>query len=128
MNCPKCDKPNTRKDGIINGKQRYFCAPCNFHYTVSQRKQKPLSCKKIALALHAIGLSNRKIKSVLNVSDVSIMNWIKKYKEHPELFKEKGMDVTLLTRTDSKKVIKENSNLLIISIDKGLNKIYKIVK
>jgi len=128
MNCPKCDNNNICKDGVINGKQRYFCKPCNYHYTVPQRKQKPLGYKRIALALHAVGLSNRKIKQVIDVSDVAIMNWINKYSMHPKQIRDKSVKVQTVRLTDLKKIIKNSDKLLLINVCNGNNGIYKVVK
>jgi transposase-like protein len=126
MKCPKCDNKKFLRDGIVNNKQRFYCKLCNYHYTVSQRKQKPLSYKRIALALHIIGLSNRKIKQVIGVSDVSIMNWINKYGMEPEQIRDTSIKVQILKVADLGKVIKDSDKLLLINVYNGSNDIYKI--
>ena len=81
MQCPKCKLSNFVKDGIIRNKQRYKCKECNYRYTVIIKStEKPLSIKRFALQLYLEGLGFRSsIARVLNVSNVSILNWIKTF-------------------------------------------------
>lgn len=126
MNCPKCDNKKPRKDGLVIKKQRFYCKKCNYHYTVTQRKQKPMSYKRIALALHVIGLSNRKIKQVIGISDVAIMNWINKYGMQPEKIRDTSIKVQNVKMADLRKITKNSDKLLLINIYNGSNNIYKI--
>jgi len=128
MNCPKCKKNNYRKDGLVNRKQRFYCKTCDYHYTVPERKQKPISFKRIALALHIIGLSNRKIKEVIGVSDVAIMNWVNKYRTQSEQLRDIGIKVQTVRMTEINEFAKDTDGLLLIKFNKQCNDIYKISK
>ncbi|MGH8547913.1 MAG: IS1/IS1595 family N-terminal zinc-binding domain-containing protein, partial [Methylococcales bacterium] len=37
LDCPKCGKQASCKDGRVNGRQRYLCKDCNHRYSVAQR-------------------------------------------------------------------------------------------
>lgn len=80
MQCPRCKSERFVKNGIIKSKQRYKCKTCDFRYTVAQKLTgKPLSLKRFALQLYLEGLGFRSIGRVLNVSNVSILNWIRQF-------------------------------------------------
>ena len=89
MNCPKCNSGKHVKDGIVKGKQRYFCKECKYQYTV-KHLGKPIELKKAALYLYLEGLGFRSIERFLKVSNVSIMNWIKGF----------GKEIESLRKTD----------------------------
>ena len=89
MDCPKCNSKEIVKDGIVKGKQRYFCKDCSYHYTVKQRG-KPPELKRLALQLYLEGLGFRSIERVLKVSNVSVMNWIKSFGQQLEEIKRRG--------------------------------------
>jgi transposase-like protein len=78
--CPKCKSKNFRKDGIVKSKQRYLCKDCKHHFTV-EYIGKPNSLKRDALILYLEGLGFRSIGRYLNVSHVSVFNWIKSFGE-----------------------------------------------
>lgn len=80
MNCPRCSSNMYVKAGKVNSKQRYKCKKCNYHYSVAMKSTaKPTSVKKFALQLYLEGLGFRSIGRILNVSNVSVLNWIKSY-------------------------------------------------
>ena len=79
--CPKCNSKDITKAGIIDDRQRYKCKECNYHFTVAKSgKSTDVQIVKRALQLYLEGLSYREIESLLEVSHVSVMNWVKKYK------------------------------------------------
>lgn len=81
QNCPKCGADHYTKAGIVGSRQRYKCGSCNYHFTVSKEgKSTDVQIVKRALQLYVEGMSYREIESVLGVSHVSVMNWVKKYK------------------------------------------------
>lgn len=80
MECPKCKSASNVKDGIVKGRQRYFCKQCKYRFTVEQRG-KPIYIKKLALMMYLEGLGFRSIERILNVSNVTVMNWIKAFGE-----------------------------------------------
>jgi transposase-like protein len=82
MECPKCKSNKNIKDGIVKQKQRYKCKECNFRYTVASGSgAKPLYLRKMALQLYLEGLGFRSIGRVLNVSNVTVLNWIRSFGE-----------------------------------------------
>ena len=89
MNCPKCNSGKHVKDGIVKGKQRYFCKECKYRYSV-KHLGKPIELKKAALYLYLEGLGFRSIERFLKVSNVSVMNWIKGF----------GKEIESLRKTD----------------------------
>ena len=124
MQCPKCNSEKYIKDGIVKRKQRYKCKLCNFRYTVDQKSTaKPLSLKRLALQLYLEGLGFRSIGRVLNVSNVSILNWIKQFgKEVQSLRNEEPVCVTeideLHTYVGQKKTI-DGYGLLLIDMQRN---------
>jgi len=85
MDCPRCGKQASCKDGRVKGRQRYLCKDCNHRYTVEQRTGTGDSAlKRQALELYLEGLGFRSIGRVLNFSHVTIFNWIKEFGEQLE--------------------------------------------
>jgi len=85
MNCPKCKSYDTRKDGKVKERQRFYCKNCHYHFTV--RKKSTASSEKIkknALELYLEGLDFRSIGRFLKVSHVSVYKWIKKFGQQLE--------------------------------------------
>jgi transposase len=120
--CPRCKSTNFRKDGIVNGKQRYLCRDCNYHFTVKQRG-KPDYVKKNALHLYLEGLGFRSIGRYLGVSHVTVFNWIKAFGEKVSSLRS-STDIEVVemdemqTYIQSKKTI-VGSGLLLIEMGKN---------
>jgi len=124
MKCPKCKSANKVKDGIIKGKQRYKCKDCIYRYTVEERG-KSKSLKKDALHLYLEGLGFRSIGRFLNVSHVSVFNWIKSFgKEVGEIRNDSPIEIVELdemhTYVQSKKTI-VGYGLLLLDMEKDLS-------
>lgn len=83
MKCPRCKTQDNVKDGVVKGRQRYFCKTCKYHFTV-QHRGKPPEIKRAALELYLEGLGFRSIGRFLKVSNVAVMKWIKEYGERIE--------------------------------------------
>ncbi|WP_157196622.1 IS1 family transposase [Methanococcoides burtonii] len=80
MNCPKCKSSNHKKNGKIDGLQRYKCHDCEYNYSVELKSTaSPMSVKRQALQLYLEGLGFRSIGRFLGVSHVSVQKWIKKF-------------------------------------------------
>ena len=80
MDCPKCKSKNKIKNGFVKGIQRYKCKSCGYNFTVEKKSNAyPLSVKKKALQLYLEGLGFRSIGRILNVSNVSVLNWIRSF-------------------------------------------------
>ena len=81
MKCSKCKCSEKVKNGFIKGMQRYKCKKCGY-YTVEKRSgEYSKETKKKALQLYLEGLGFRSIGRILNVSNVSILNWIRNFGE-----------------------------------------------
>lgn len=80
LNCPKCKGENIVKSGIVKGRQRFRCKDCNYFFTVNKegRSIDPYYVVK-ALQLYIEGVSFREIERLLQVSHVSVMNWVKQF-------------------------------------------------
>ena len=77
-NCPRRSHDICVKSGKIISRQRYKCKACNYHYTVLARDAHKAR-ERQALMLYLEGLGFRSIGRLLNVSHVSIYNWIKAF-------------------------------------------------
>ena len=78
--CPKCAGETFSKAGLIADKQRFKCKDCGYHFTVGKDgKSIDPQIVKRALQLYLEGMSYREIETVLGVSHVSVMNWVKKH-------------------------------------------------
>ena len=88
MNCPKCKSESRVKNGIIKGQQRYKCKSCGYNYSVQFKSTATRDyTRRFALMLYLEGLGFHSIGRLLNVSHVSVINWIKKYGKQLESIK-----------------------------------------
>ena len=86
MDCPKCNSTAYHKDGIVQGRQRYKCKQCNYHYTVERKSDvRPPETRRLALQMYLEGLGFRAIGRILNVSHVTIYRWINQWSEQISL-------------------------------------------
>jgi transposase len=80
IKCPRCKSIKNFKNGIVKNRQRYHCKECGYNYTVSKIGK---TIEKIyvvmALQLYLEGLGFRAIERFLGISNVTIMNWVRKY-------------------------------------------------
>ncbi|OAV75909.1 Transposase [Bacteroidales bacterium Barb7] len=80
MNCPKCSSGKKIKSGFAKGRQRYKCKDCGYNYTVELKSTaKPDLMKKQALRLYLEGSGFRSIGRLSGVSNVSVLNRIRKF-------------------------------------------------
>jgi transposase-like protein len=80
MDCPRCNSSTHKKNGIVDGRQRYKCHDCGYNYSVELKSTaSPTSVKRQALQLYLEGLGFRSIGRFLGVSHVSVQKWIKKF-------------------------------------------------
>lgn len=78
--CPKCTHSRSTKAGVVNGRQRFRCKKCGYHFTVKKMgKRIDQYYVTKALQLYLEGLSYREIERIIGVSHVSVMNWVKQY-------------------------------------------------
>ena len=95
MNCPKCKSDQSVKDGIIKVRQRYLCKKCKYRYTVPF-VGKPIGLKKFALVLYLEGLGFRSIERIINVSNVTVMRWIKSFGKKVELIRREDQELEII--------------------------------
>ena len=80
MQCAKCQSENSVKNGIVNERQRYKCKVCGnnytFDYSYFAEKEKK---RRFGLSMYLEGLGFHSIGRLLNVSHVTVLNWVKKY-------------------------------------------------
>lgn len=83
MNCPRCTSKFCVKAGFIQGKQRFKCNNCNFHFIDPSQKEQglPLELKKRAIALVKEGKSIRQAARNVGTSHVSVLKWLKEFQE-----------------------------------------------
>ena len=111
--CPKCDSKNFVKSGIIKERQRFKCKSCNYYFTV-QKLGKRIEGEYVikALQLYLEGISFREIERILNVSHVSVMNWVKTYNiKRPKTTVNIQPEVQILKHKEVLALIDDESNI-----------------
>ena len=80
MQCPQCQSEENVKNGIVRCFQRYKSKECGCNYTFDYshfaEKEKK---RRFGLSMYLEGLGFSSIGRLLNVSHVSVQNWVKKY-------------------------------------------------
>jgi transposase-like protein len=80
MDCPRYKSSNHKKNGKVDGRQRYKFIGCGYNYSVEIKSTaSSTSVKRQALQLYLEGLGFRSIGRFLGVSHVSVQKWIKKF-------------------------------------------------
>jgi len=111
--CPKCDSKNFIKSGIIKERQRFKCKSCNYYFTV-QKLGKRIEGEYVikALQLYLEGISFREIERILNVSHVSVMNWVKTYNiKRPKTTVNIQPEVQILKHKEVLALLDDESNI-----------------
>ena len=83
MNCRNCSGDEIIKNGFIQGHQRYKCKGCGFNFTKGYRG-KPVELRQQALKLYLEGMGFRAIGRVLEVSNVTVLKWVRAYGQQAE--------------------------------------------
>ena len=86
--CKRCGSLNYRKNGKVRGKQRYYCEDCGHNFAEGDKRTTqgyPLEIKQIAIQLYLLGLGFRAIGRFLEVSNVSVLNWVREAGEEEKL-------------------------------------------
>jgi transposase len=124
INCPRYKSSDHKKNGKVNGRQRYKCSACGYNYTVELKSTAfSTSVKRQALQLYLEGLGFRSIGRFLGTSHVSVQKWIKKFGQELEKLKnENKISIVELdemhTYIGNKKNI-ARSGLLLIELGKS---------
>jgi transposase-like protein len=129
VDCPKCGSKEHCKDGFIQGKQRYRCHGCDYHYT-TQRRSGTASpeTKRQALQKYLEGLGFRSIARILKFSNVAVLNWIRAFGEAlPEVKNDKPVQVIEIDEMHSyigSKKILAGYGLLLIDMNESSSTAY----
>jgi len=99
ITCSHCSQQSWRKNGIVQGIQRYYCKVCGKNFT-TKPKRIAKETKRFALLLYLNNMGIRKIAKIVNVSPPAVLRWIRN--AHSQLQNEvqpfaaapdKGLDV-----------------------------------
>lgn len=124
MDCPRCHNNNKKKDGFVNGLQRYQCKACSFRFSVERKSDvKSLETRRLALEMYLEGLGFRAIGRILKISYGTVYQWIKQWGSNVSLPKrQQGLKVVeideLHSYINSKKAT-VGYGLLLIDLAKG---------
>ncbi|MEY2831385.1 MAG: hypothetical protein RLZZ574_643 [Cyanobacteriota bacterium] len=74
IKCPRCQSDNTRKDGHVNGKQRWECKDCGriFRDSYSTKGYHP-QIKQFCLTMYLNGMGFRAIERVTGIHHTTII-------------------------------------------------------
>ena len=76
MNCPRCQSEHWIKNGLVQGRQRYRCQECCYNFSVAFVGKDP-QLRQQALQLYVEGLGFRAIGRLLQVSNVTVLKWVR---------------------------------------------------
>lgn len=78
MECPHFHSAQTRKYGVIKGKQRYHCPDCGryFQSTYETTGYHP-DVKEICLKMYLNKLEFRAIETVTGIHHTTLINWVR---------------------------------------------------
>lgn len=97
--CKKCESLDVRKNGKVRSKQRYKCKQCGYNYIEGDKRatfSKPALVKNQAIQLYLLGLGFRAIGRFLGVSNVSVLNWVRKYAAEQSLEVENETEISVM--------------------------------
>ena len=125
MTCPKCIASEKIKNGIIRGLQRYKCKSCGFNFSVERHSNEyPKSTRRKALQLYLEGLGLRSIGRALGVSNVSVLNWIRKFGEEVKTLQSESNEIEMVELDEMHSYIRNKkttvgSGLLLIDMERN---------
>ena len=101
MKCKRCSSSSCILGGKVRGEQRYKCKGCGYYFVEGdKRKGKHVEKKEKAIKLYLEGMGFRAIGRFLEVSDVSVLRWVrsagekvKKYHEENKKTRPKEVNV-----------------------------------
>ncbi|WP_137091088.1 IS1 family transposase [Mangrovivirga cuniculi] len=128
MKCPRCLSTEKVKDGFVNDRQRYQCKSCGYHYSTRQKGKKPSYLKRLALFLHLEGMGYRPIEDLIDVSNVSIMNWMNKMTTQLKPLKSDRQRVKTINRESVREIINQEKDgkMLLINLKDNKSEIFYI--
>jgi transposase-like protein len=74
--CSHCASASYRKNGFVQGVQRYYCRDCGRNFT-AKPKRIPQEVKDFALTLYLNNTGVRKVAKIVGVSPPAVLRWIK---------------------------------------------------
>jgi transposase-like protein len=80
--CPKCQEQTKQVQAGKTevGSQRYKCQHCKTRYTPDPKERGyPDDLRLQAVRMYADGINYRRVARLLNVSHVSVINWVKAF-------------------------------------------------
>ena len=77
MRCIKCNSEKVVKNGSKNGDQYFKCKECNAQFNEKTRSSEV--AQRFAIVLYCFGLSLRTIGTLLEYSNVAILNWVRDF-------------------------------------------------
>ncbi len=77
--CPKCNSPQTVKNGFRCNRQRYKCKACGHQFTRTTPRGRPIEDKLLAVILYMHGLSLNAIAKLFGVSTPAVLKWVRKF-------------------------------------------------
>jgi transposase-like protein len=86
--CKKCFSAEVFENGFVRSKQRYKCKKCGYNFTEGDTRTaraKPTSLKNQAIQLYLLDLGFRAIGRFLDVSNVSVLKWVRQHAAKQEL-------------------------------------------
>lgn len=81
QSCLQCNSSNTRKNGLVRGKQRWLCKDCHRNFTLNNKRDKPQALRLLAISLVGLGLSFRAVALSLGLSPNTVCLWFKQFGE-----------------------------------------------
>jgi transposase-like protein len=78
LRCKRCESARCVRHGVVRGMQRYWCKECNYRFTPTPPRGKPVAMKALALLLYGMGnMSYGMIAKLLGVSSVAVYKWVR---------------------------------------------------
>ncbi len=85
MICPKCQHEQVVKNGHALDKQRWKCKKCNYQFTRTTPRGKPLAIKLLSVYLYCHGISMNAIGIMFGTHTSTILRWVRKFaRDHYE--------------------------------------------
>ena len=79
IGCKACGSTHHVRNGFVCGHQRYRCKACGCNFTNTARRGVQPALKALGLVLYGMcGVSMSKIGKMFGVSDVAVLNWVRK--------------------------------------------------
>lgn len=81
--CPKCGESTIIRNGKIQCGQRWKCKSCNFQFTRTLPRGKPLWQKSLVIFFYCNGISMNSLAKMFQVEPSTILKWVRTFtKEH----------------------------------------------